>query len=454
MNSPIPINLARIKSSLFTAMKEVSVQAGKAILTHYSKDGQSNVIEKSDGDFISPLTLADMEAHAIIVEGLKKFDIPLLSEEGKNIPYDTRKDWGTYLLVDPLDGTKEFVKGGTDFTVNIAIIVQSIPYMGVVYAPVRGDLYATDGENIYLNDEKIVSESSSQRGTSSMRIVASKSHLTPETKEFVALYPNAAFVSVGSSLKFCLVAVGKADIYPRMGPTMEWDTAAGHALCRAAGKKVFVYDDSTATVSSQELVYNKEDLHNPSFVVRSPLKALITGATGFVGPYLRVELEHAGYDVVGLDRTSGDVHCDITNRDAVFSAIKETMPDVVFHLAGFSSVGKSFAEPQLCMRINVEGTQHLIDALEEYVPQCKLLIISSAEVYGNAQYSPIDEKHPLDPVSPYAKSRVEQEKISLDSALSTYVARSFNHTGKNQPATFVIPSWKAKVVCYPANLEL
>jgi GDP-4-dehydro-6-deoxy-D-mannose reductase len=180
-------------------------------------------------------------------------------------------------------------------------------------------------------------------------------------------------------------------------------------------------------------------------------KALITGVNGFVGPYLRKELEDNGYDVYGLDISKQGLNffkCDITDAKSMQDVIKEVKPNFIFHLAGFSSVGKSFEQPELCFKINVDGTKNLLDAVKiirdkELNP--RILIVSSADVYGKPEYIPINENHPVNPVSPYGESRVEQERISLNSGLSVVISRSFNHTGEGQPDIFVIPSFKKQV---------
>jgi GDP-4-dehydro-6-deoxy-D-mannose reductase len=181
--------------------------------------------------------------------------------------------------------------------------------------------------------------------------------------------------------------------------------------------------------------------------------ALITGINGFVGPYLREELESSGILVYGLDIT-GDgkkiFQCDITDSDSVQSVISRIRPDLVFHLAGFSSVAKSFENPELCFRINVDGTKNLLDAIIMARINPRILIISSSEVYGRPEYNPIDENHPLKPVSPYGESRQNQEILCMDYIkrhdLKIIISRSFNHTGPNQSETFVIPSFRKQIL--------
>jgi GDP-4-dehydro-6-deoxy-D-mannose reductase len=176
--------------------------------------------------------------------------------------------------------------------------------------------------------------------------------------------------------------------------------------------------------------------------------ALITGVNGFVGPYLRKELESDEYDVYGFDLNAGNkvFRCDITDFNSVFSVIKELKPDVIFHLAAFSSVGKSFEDPKKCFDVNVLGTKNLLDAVMKCGIRPKILIVSSSEIYGVPVYLPIDEVHPLNPVSPYGMSRLEQERLCKNYDLPIIIVRSFNHTGENQPETFVIPSFKKQVM--------
>lgn len=251
-----------------------AVKAGREILKIYAEDF---VVEyKSDE---SPLTKADKNAHLAIVDGLKPSGLPLLSEEGKAIPYEERSKWELFWLVDPLDGTKEFIKKNGEFTVNIALIEQDTPIIGVVYVPVTGILYYASSEigsyKIQLNEdfsekdmdtlvERSISLNDSEYPTI-YTIVASRSHSTKETDEFVnrkiAEVGNIDLISAGSSLKLCLVAERKAHVYPRLAPTMEWDTAAGHAVASYSDCKVYDY------VTGTELKYNKQNMLNPWFVV-------------------------------------------------------------------------------------------------------------------------------------------------------------------------------------------
>ena len=236
-----------------------------------------NVTYKDD---LSPLTDADTASNRIIVDSLKSIsDYPLISEEEKEVLYETRKNYDAYWLIDPLDGTKEFVKRNGEFTVNIALIEAGVPIMGVVYAPVIETLYyASEDEGAFKCENVNVSIEQNEISKNAVRlinpkiplttkisIVASKSHLSPETQDFIdsmkQIYKEVDLKSKGSSLKLCMVAEGSANVYPRFAPTMEWDTAAGHAVCRIAGYQVNEYPVGTP------LKYNKENLLNPWFIV-------------------------------------------------------------------------------------------------------------------------------------------------------------------------------------------
>ena len=274
---------------------QAAIKAGDAILDVY-RSAEFEVEEKDDK---SPLTLADRRSHEVIVNYLTKLDIPILSEEGRDIPYLERNKWDTYWLIDPLDGTKEFIKKNGEFTVNIAMIRKQKPVAGVVYVPDRDTLYFASTEiGAYKADAHQIAElligqkersdqlaglSASEPGPrlknlmglstilpinqSTNRpytIAGSRSHATPELEAFVAQkrreQGEVEFISAGSSLKLCLVAEGRADIYPRTGPTMEWDTAAGQAVVECSGGKVYKYD------TEEPLGYNKENLLNPWFI--------------------------------------------------------------------------------------------------------------------------------------------------------------------------------------------
>ena len=230
-------------------------QAGENILNYY---GNAEYEDKDDGSFTSPLTQADLAAHATIVKALKTSfpNVPIISEE--DVPsYDERKNWQEFFLVDPLDGTKEFLKQTGEFTVNIAYISPK-KQVAVVYAPATEDCWYSDGEKSYKNGQEIkVSEDASP-----LRVVASKSHFSEETKDYVErLGKPYELLQYGSSLKICAVADGSADIYPRLGPTMEWDTAAAHIILEHAGGDI-------VDLEGKPLEYNKEDLHNPFFIAK------------------------------------------------------------------------------------------------------------------------------------------------------------------------------------------
>jgi len=239
---------------------DIARKAGDEILKIYNKDFS---IEYKDDK--SPLTQADKASHNIIVEGLKKYNLPILSEEGKNIPYEERKNWELFWMIDPLDGTKEFIKKNGEFTVNIALIHKNEPIFGIVYAPVLDLVYFNDNENAYKIEKEKLIKLPVKRDDNKFIIVTSRSHLNEETKKFIdniKTDKQKEFISIGSSLKLCFVAEGKADIYPRLAPTMEWDTAAADAIIRKSGKKVYNYEDEFP------IQYNKSNLLNPWFLVK------------------------------------------------------------------------------------------------------------------------------------------------------------------------------------------
>ncbi|MFP4379588.1 MAG: 3'(2'),5'-bisphosphate nucleotidase CysQ [Candidatus Sumerlaeia bacterium] len=249
-----------------------AIDAGRAIMEVY--EGTIEVENKADG---SPLTEADLRSHRIICDALDKgSDYPVLSEESKGVAYADRKDWPLFWLVDPLDGTKEFIKRNGEFTVNIALIEGHRPVMGVVYAPVLDILYAglVDQGAWYLNDASKAGENISAKmqpvpvakapAKELIRVVASRSHMNDDTREFISglesRHDRVELVSKGSSLKICMLAMDEADIYPRVAPTMEWDTAAAHGFLLASGGQIYQFG------SDEALVYNKADLLNPFFV--------------------------------------------------------------------------------------------------------------------------------------------------------------------------------------------
>ncbi|WP_462357227.1 3'(2'),5'-bisphosphate nucleotidase CysQ [Phocaeicola coprocola] len=266
------------KNLLLTAIR-ASLEAGSEIMSVYTDPNADFEIEKKADN--SPLTIADRKSHMVIAARLASTPYPVLSEEGKKIPVEERQSWNELWIVDPLDGTKEFIKRNGEFTVNIAYVKNGKPEAGVIYIPVKEELYFADSqygaykiEHItQLDSEETVDsliskahrlpyQEEAQR--SSFIIVASRSHLTPETEAYIEemkqKHQEVETVSKGSSLKLCLIAEGKADVYPRFAPTMEWDTAAGHAIIRAMGKEVY------QAGTQHPLVYNKEDLLNPWFI--------------------------------------------------------------------------------------------------------------------------------------------------------------------------------------------
>ena len=253
-----------------------SIKGGHAIMDVYTSDF---TVELKDDK--SPLTLADKNCNEVIEHHLLGTDIPFLSEEGAKITYSERKDWQYSWLVDPLDGTKEFVKRNGEFTVNIALIHNGNPIIGVIYVPVKKELYfAMEGLGSYKVNLNSVIESIESIETlielsnslpidykrENYVIVGSRSHMSAETEVFFDAmkkkHGDVKVLAVGSSLKLCMVAEGKADAYPRYAPTMEWDTGAGHAIAKYAGFSVKQYN------SNEDVIYNKEDLLNPWFLVK------------------------------------------------------------------------------------------------------------------------------------------------------------------------------------------
>jgi len=270
---------------LYNKAIKAAVAAGKAILEVYQGD-DFQVSEKNDK---SPLTKADRAAHKVIVSHLEKSGIPILSEEGRDIPFEERSGWDRFWLVDPLDGTKEFIKRNGEFTVNIALIKNGRPVFGVVYAPVLRHLFVgIPGEGAWLSDHpdegfdlervRITGTPLPDSGIDSLasyKVVASRSHLNHETEDYLeqikSIKGEIEVVSKGSSLKLCMVATGEAEVYPRLGPTMEWDVAAAHAVVSGAGKHVYrlkVGENKEGVWEEDgELLYNKENLLNPYFIV-------------------------------------------------------------------------------------------------------------------------------------------------------------------------------------------
>ncbi len=248
--------------SISTILLSLCRDAAHAILEVYGQTGNDQVESKSDN---TPLTLADRRSHAIIVQGLREHfpDIPVISEEGDIPEYETRSTWERCWLVDPLDGTKEFIKRSGEFTINIALVEKGVPVEGVVYVPVSGQAFFTrDGrawmlEGGDLSDARHVSVRDAD--PENLVMAGSRDHVGPGLQKVLDKHPRLQLKSMGSSLKFCLLAQGQADLYYRDLPTMEWDTAAAQAVLEAAGGKVF-------NENGQPLLYNKENLKNPGFM--------------------------------------------------------------------------------------------------------------------------------------------------------------------------------------------
>lgn len=248
-------------NELLSIARKASSKASKVIMEIY-ESGDFSLDAKADD---SPLTLADKAGHELIVKELEQTKIPILSEEGRHQPFDERKDWEYLWIVDPLDGTKEFIKKNGEFTINVALIQNGQPIMGVVEAPVlKKQFYGIVGVGAQLSvadAQKELKEIKPLDLTKpGLKVVASRSHLNQETSDFLNHLNQPEIVSMGSSLKFMMIAEGKADIYPRYAPTMEWDTAAAHAIINSLGGNVVDSNDVP-------LLYNKENLLNPFFKV-------------------------------------------------------------------------------------------------------------------------------------------------------------------------------------------
>lgn len=254
-----------LKSIDIQKVNAIAAEAGRAIMDIYNDENLDwNVEKKADN---SPLTIADQASNKVICDALLAAypEVPILSEENKTQAYAERKDWEWFWLVDPLDGTKEFIKKNGEFTVNIALVHKNRPVLGVVYMPATGELYfgekeqgafkVQNGETVKLSTLKY------EKGQKGVKIVCSRSHMSEETEMFVAQFNEPELLSKGSSLKFMLVAEGLAHVYPRIAPTMEWDTGAAQIIVEEAGGSVVQYK------TDEPLIYNKEDLLNPFFEV-------------------------------------------------------------------------------------------------------------------------------------------------------------------------------------------
>ena len=253
----------QIKSELIEQLIEISKDAGKAILEVYNSNFSHQIKED-----LSPLTKADTLSNNIICERLKEItpDIPILSEENSDIPFNIRSSWEQYWLVDPLDGTKEFIKKNGEFTVNIALIENNTPIFGIIHIPVTNETYwgsSTKGSFYIKGNNQKTKLCVEKKIRSQVRIVASRSHPSKMLDTLLEEIGEYKIITKGSSLKFCLIAKGQADIYPRLGPTSEWDIAAGHAIVKFAG-------GSLLTIDGESMQYNlTENNLNPYFVVAS-----------------------------------------------------------------------------------------------------------------------------------------------------------------------------------------
>ena len=265
--------------NLLNLAVEAALDAGRKIMEIYAS-GDFNVELKGDD---SPLTRADVASHHAIMAHLESTGIPVLSEEGRSIPHSERAAWSRLWIVDPIDGTKEFIKRNGEFTVNIALVEEGIPTMGVVFVPAKQELFVgvSEGENACATrtvggEDGWSADTWLREGTPiptpeenrPFTVVASRSHMSPETADYIeelkAIHGDVETISKGSSLKLCMVAAGEADCYPRFAPTMEWDTAAGQGVCLAAGCDVLNWE------TKKPLTYNRAELLNPWFLVRGP----------------------------------------------------------------------------------------------------------------------------------------------------------------------------------------
>jgi 3'(2'), 5'-bisphosphate nucleotidase len=266
-----------MQENIRSTVTQAVLDAGREILKIYS--GDFTVYTKDDN---SLLTEADRKSHKVLVSALSRY-YPVLSEESALVPYEERRYWKEYWLIDPLDGTREFVKRNGEFTVNVALIRNGFPVAGWVYAPVKDTLYiGFQGKGAFRvldasrqNPDELMKDGIPLPRTDHyriLRVVVSRSHLNNKTSDFIEKlrqhHGQVESISIGSSLKLCLVAEGAADVYPRFGLTMEWDTAAADAICRSVGSLIVNMENGLP------LVYNKKDLHNPSFLVLRTLQTI------------------------------------------------------------------------------------------------------------------------------------------------------------------------------------
>ena len=250
-------------NKLINSVKSIAVEAGSAIMDVYHAD--YNIKIKADN---SPVTDADKKANDIIIRKLDQLapDIPILSEEGLHIPYNERVNWTSFWLIDPLDGTKEFIKKNNEFTVNIALIQNGKPYFGVVYAPALDILYWGEvGVGAYKKSKKSLEIKINvlDELNNPVLVAGSRSHPSERMNAFMRQFKESKVRPMGSSLKVCLVADGSVHLYPRLGPTMEWDTGAAHAILKASGGEAIIHG------TNEPLSYNKENLLNPEFIASS-----------------------------------------------------------------------------------------------------------------------------------------------------------------------------------------
>jgi 3'(2'), 5'-bisphosphate nucleotidase len=256
---------------------DAALKAGQEILSIYNnRHYRLHVGMRAN---LTPQTNADQNSHKVIAETLAQSQLPILSEDGEDVDYETRKDWQKFWMVDPLNGTKEFIKRDGLFTVNIALIENNEAKLGVIYAPVTGEIYwgsddtgawksactetSPQHESIIKTARRLPLKGKSRN----LKIISSRTFKTFETQEYFKQLRSKArkieYVNMGSALKICLIAEGKADIYPQLEPSMEWDTAAGHAIAKAAGKEITLFDQPST------IRYNKQQLANPYFIVSS-----------------------------------------------------------------------------------------------------------------------------------------------------------------------------------------
>lgn len=342
--------------------------AGNEVMKVYETDFE--VYSKADE---SPLTQADLASHNCIVDGLKALDpsIPVLSEESASADYSERMSWQTYWLIDPLDGTKEFLKKNGEFTVNIALVRNGEPVLGVVHAPALGVTYWGDEAGAFKqngsNEPVRIRVSRLPSSKSGWRVVGSRSHQTPEFSAFMSALPDADIVPMGSSLKLCLVAEGAADLYPRLGPTSEWDTAAAQAVVTAAGGKVL----ELATLQPLRCNSRPDTLLNPDFVVCadvSPFWAKQASGAPSTSAYEQKQHESKA-DVVWH-------HTSVT--PALRAALNRQKPMCIW-LTGYSGSGKSTIANALELELHSRGFHtFLLDGDNVRHGLCKDLGMSDA----------------------------------------------------------------------------